>query len=84
MTGDRNLGFFTPAQHAVVEAACERLIPAAEGHPGARALRVADYVDGLLGAFVVDPPRIFAGGPYSGRAGGDASFADFLPLSRLE
>jgi Gluconate 2-dehydrogenase subunit 3 len=84
MTDDRNLGFFTPAQHAVVETACERLIPAAEGHPGARALGVADYIDGLLGAFAVDPPRIFAGGPYSGRAGGEASFADFLPLSRLE
>jgi hypothetical protein len=84
MSDDRSLSFFTPAQYAVIEAACERLIPAADGHPGARQLEVAMYVDGLLGAFAVDPPRIFAGGPYSGRAGGTASFADFLPLSRLE
>ncbi|HZP29536.1 MAG TPA: gluconate 2-dehydrogenase subunit 3 family protein [Acidimicrobiia bacterium] len=84
MAGNGSLHFFSPAQYAVVEAACERLIPAVEGHPGARALGVADYVDGLLGAFAVDPPRIFAGGPFSGRFGGDASFADFMALSRLE
>ena len=75
---------FDPGSYAVVVAACERLIPPHEGHPGATALGVADYVDGLLGAFSFDPPRVFAGGPFSGRFGGDASFADFLPLSRLE
>jgi hypothetical protein len=71
-------------EYGVVEAACERLVPAAGEHPGATALGVADYVDGLLGAFLVDPPRIWAGGPFSGRAGGEASFETFLPLSRLE
>ena len=76
--------FFDPESYATVEAACERLIPAAEGHPGATALGVADYIDGLLGAFAVDPPRIWAGGPFSGRHGGGASFAQFLRLSRLE
>ena len=76
--------FFDPDSYATVESACERLIPAAEGHPGATALGVADYVDGLLGAFAVDPPRIWAGGPFSGRHGGEASFDRFLRLSRLE
>ena len=76
--------WLTADQYAVVEAAAERLIPAHAGHPGARALGVADYVDGLLGAFSSDPPRIWAGGPYSGRAGGDPSFGQFLPLSALE
>jgi hypothetical protein len=76
--------FFDPESYATVEAACERLIPAAEGHPGAAALGVADYIDGLLGAFAVDPPRIWAGGPFSGRQGGEASFGRFLRLSRLE
>jgi hypothetical protein len=75
---------FDPGSFAVVVAACERLIPANEEHPGATALGVADYVDGLLGAFTFDPPRIYAGGPFSGRFGGAASFAEFLPLSRLE
>ncbi len=45
---------------------------------------MADYIDGLLGAFLVDPPRIWAGGPFSGRHGDEAGFGDFLPLGALE
>jgi hypothetical protein len=77
-------GWLDDHEYAVVAAACERLVPGVTGHPGATALGVADYVDGVLGAFLVDPPRIWAGGPFSGRRGGDASFGRFLPLSRLE
>jgi hypothetical protein len=84
MRQGQQLDFFSPAEHAVIEAACERLIPAHDGHPGARALGVADYLDGMLGAFAVDPPRIFAGGPFSGRFGGEAGFGEFLELSRIE
>lgn len=62
----------------VVAAACDRLVP------GAAAAGVADYVDGLLGAFSFDPPRIWAGGPFSGRHGGEDGFSRFLPLGRLE
>jgi hypothetical protein len=76
--------YFDPESYAAVEAACERLIPPVSGHPGATVLGVADYIDGLLGAFAVDPPRIWAGGPFSGRHGGEAEFAVFLRLSRLE
>jgi hypothetical protein len=68
----------------VLEAAVDRLIPAFGTHPGAAALGAVDYIDGLLGAFLVDPPHIFAGGPFSGRHGGDASFAHFIPLRPLE
>jgi gluconate 2-dehydrogenase gamma chain len=74
----------TDAQYRVVEAAVERLIPADEHAVGARAAGVADYVDGLLGAFETDPPRIWAGGPFSGRHGGEAGFDRFLPLGRIE
>jgi hypothetical protein len=70
--------FFTDEEYAVVDAACARLIP------GAHEAAVADYIDGLLGAFAVDRPRIWAGGPFSGRHGGEARFADFIPLSRLD
>lgn len=76
--------WLTPEEHAVVAAAADRLIPPHGAHPGGRALGVADYVDGLLGAFAGDPPRIWAGGPFSGRHGGDASFDRFVELSRLE
>jgi hypothetical protein len=65
-------------QHAVVTAACDRLVP------GSGAAGAADYVDGLLGAFAVDPPRIWAGGPFSGRRGGEDGFSRFLPLGRME
>ena len=76
--------FLSDHEYGVVEAAVDRLIPALDAHPGGAALGVADYVDNLLGAFTVDPPLIFAGGPFSGRFGGEASFANFMPLSRYE
>jgi hypothetical protein len=76
--------YLTEAQLAVLEAACEALIPAVDGHPGAKALGVAHYIDGALGAFSVDPPRIFAGGPFSGRFGGEPGFSTFTGLTRFQ
>jgi hypothetical protein len=76
--------FLTPDEHRTLAAACDRLVPPLGDHPGAAALGVADYIDTLLGAFTSDPPRIWAGGPFSGRAGGAAGFAAFLELSTLE
>jgi hypothetical protein len=76
--------WLTDEEYRVAEAACERLIPATDRGPGARAAGVADYVDRLLGAFTFDPPRIWAGGPTSGRAGGSAGFATFHRLSSLD
>jgi len=84
MGGPRVLRFLTAEEHRTLSAACDRLVPPLDPHPGAAALGVADYVDTLLGAFTFDPPRIWGGGPYSGRAGGAASFDDFLALSPLE
>lgn len=75
--------FFTEEEYRVIEAAVARLIPA-DADPGAREAGVADYIDGFLGAFAFDPPRIWAGGPYSGRFGGNASFASFHRLSALD
>lgn len=77
--------FFSEAERAVVAAAVDRLIPPDDaGCPGAAAAGVPDYIDTFLGAFGFDPPRIFAGGPYSGRWGGDASFDNWLPLGPME
>jgi hypothetical protein len=74
--------WFTDAELAIVAAACERLIPAVEGvGPGATRAGVADYVDRTLGAFTFDPPRIWAGGPFSGRHGGAAAYAEFERLT---
>ena len=76
--------FLSDDEHRTLAAACDRLIPPLDAHPGAAALGVADYIDTLLAAFTVEPPRIWAGGPFSGRAGGDGHFDEFLPLSPLE
>lgn len=75
--------FFSDADYRTVEAICARLIPT-DDSPGATEAGLVDYIDSLLGAFSFDPPRIWAGGPFSGRRGGDAGFADFIALSRLE
>jgi hypothetical protein len=74
--------FFDTEQRAVLAAAVDRLIPPLDAHPGGAALGVVEYIDTLLGAFSFDPPRIFAGGPFSGRAGGEAAFNRFAPLTR--
>jgi hypothetical protein len=78
------LAFLTPHEHAVVARCADLLLPPHGEFPGAGGAGAADYVDQLLGAFAFDPPRIWAGGPFSGRHGGEASFGNFLPLSRVE
>jgi len=83
MPGDE-LRFLSASEYAKVGTAADRFIPPMDGHPGGAAVGVADYIDAMLGAFTFDPPRIWAGGPFSGRAGGAASFDKFFALSRLE
>jgi hypothetical protein len=82
--------FLSEDERRTLDAAAWRLFPLVEG------IAVAAYVEGLLTAFDADPPRILAGGPFSGRtpfpdpATGQAStqfprndFARFLPISRV-
>jgi hypothetical protein len=75
--------FFTDDEYAIVDAACAVLIPT-DGDPGATEARVVDYIDGFLGAFSFDPPRIWAGGPFSGRHGGSNGFAQFHSLTAYD
>jgi Gluconate 2-dehydrogenase subunit 3 len=76
--------WFTEVEHRTLAAALDAVIPADDLSPGAGQAGGADYVDLLLGAFSFHPPRIWAGGPFSGRHGGDASFDDWLELGRIE
>src|SRR5580658_1368367 len=71
-------------EYATLRAACAQMMPSDQGAPGAEEAGVADYIDTFLGAFTFDPPRIWAGGPTSGRHGGEAAFGHFVPLSRLD
>lgn len=68
-------GALNSHQLEVITEATARLIPgpgddpAEAGHPGAREAGVATYISTLLGAMDHDPPLVFAGGPFSNRAG---------------
>jgi hypothetical protein len=76
--------WLTKQEYATLQAACRQMMPSDQGAPGAEEAGVAAYIDGFLGAFSFDPPRIWAGGPSSGRKGGPAGFATFHRLSRLD
>jgi hypothetical protein len=81
----------TSHEAAVVVAATARLVPgptddpAEMGHPGAREANVVRYIDTMLGALGPSPAKVFAGGPYSNRAGGTRDdMARFIPLDAVE
>ena len=76
--------YLTPRQYAILEAVCARLVPADDGAPDGSEMGAVDYIDTLLGAFTFMPPRIWAGGPFSGRFGGQPSFSEFEDLSPAE
>ena len=82
--------FFTAHEADVVREATARIIPGPQddpsetGHPGAREANVVRYIDTMLAAFSFHPPRIFAGGPFSNRAGASRDdMARFLPVPRM-
>jgi Gluconate 2-dehydrogenase subunit 3 len=76
--------WLTDDEYRILSAACDRLIPPTDTFPGAAAAGVPDYIDGFLGAFSFDPPRIWAGGPFSGRHGGEPGFEHFHRLTALD
>jgi Gluconate 2-dehydrogenase subunit 3 len=78
--------WLTQQETRVLEAVVDRLLPGDDATDGSGALEAGavDYIDGLLGAFTVDPPRIWAGGPTSGRFGGEAGYSEFHRLSPLD
>ena len=88
--------FFTGREHATLAAYVDRIIPP-DHDPGAAALGVPRYIETLLTAFDARVPRIYAGGPFSGRTpfpDNDTgtpgrrrpknAFKHFLPLTRLQ
>ena len=76
--------FLSEYEYEVVARCADLMLPPEGEFPGGGGAGTAEFVDRTLGAFDFDPPRIWAGGPFSGRFGGDARFSAFLPLSRLE
>lgn len=79
--------FLTEAELETLRAVVDRFIPGKPEDPddGAVAAGCAEAIDALLGAFRVDPPRIYAGAPFSDRAGSKVNhFERFLSLDSYE
>ncbi len=85
--------FCSAEERNALAAIADYILPP-DATPGGAGLGAVEYVEGLLTAFDVTPPRIWAGGPFSGRqpfANADGtvgtrtpvnSFARWLPLTR--
>jgi hypothetical protein len=79
--------FLEPQELETLRAVVDRFIPGPpdDPDPGALDAGCAEAIDALLGAFRVDPPRIYAGAPFSDRGGHPVNhFAEFLPLDPYE
>ncbi|MGB2693729.1 MAG: gluconate 2-dehydrogenase subunit 3 family protein [Dehalococcoidia bacterium] len=94
--GEHIVTFLNEHERATVQAAAARLLPT-DGAAGSSGLDAVQYIENLLTAFEHDPPTIYAGGPFSGRAPfpdgatgqpsdtfPDDAFVQFLPLSRTK
>lgn len=74
--------WLTDDEIVTLGALCDHLFPGDAEAPSATETGTVGYIDTLLAAFSFEPPRIWAGGPFSGRHGGAAAFESFIPLSR--
>lgn len=77
--------FLTDAELRSLRAVVDRLIPPDDGAVGGAEVGCAEAIDALLSAFSVNPPRIYAGGPWSDRGGSTVNhFKQFIPLDDYE
>lgn len=79
--------FLDDPELATLRAVVDRVVPGPpeDATPGAVQARCAEAIDALLAAFLVSPPRIYAGAPFSDRGGARRNdFEDFLALDRYE
>jgi hypothetical protein len=79
--------FLTAEELETLRAVVARFVPGPpeDPDPGALEAGCAEAIDGLLGAFEFDPPRIYAGGPFSDRGGSEVNhFESFVPLDAYE
>ena len=79
--------FLTEAELHTLRGLVDVFIPGKPLDPdhGALAGGCAEAIDALLGAFGTSPPRIYAGAPFSDRAGSPVNhFEQFLSLDRYE
>lgn len=85
--GEGATGYLDPSELETLRAAVDRFIPGPpeDPDPGAAEAGCAEAIDALLAAFSADPPRIYAGAPFSDRAGHPENhFLEFVPLDSYE
>ncbi|NYI99917.1 hypothetical protein HNR19_000616 [Nocardioides thalensis] len=85
--GDDLPRFLSDADRKLLAAVVDRVVPGPPEDLVAGAVQAGchEAIDALLAAFRSDPPRIFAGGPFSDRGGHPVNqFDDFLPLDAYE
>jgi hypothetical protein len=76
-------GFFSADEARALGALANAVLPPGDGAPGGADLGAVQYVTALCTALDGDRPRILAGGPFSGRAGGTSDFQNFQALDRV-
>lgn len=79
--------FLTASERRLLSAVVDRVVPGQPEDTAVGAVQVGcpEAIDALLAAFTEDPPRIFAGAPWSDRGGSPVNhFRDFLPLDPYE
>lgn len=82
--GPRHL---SASELTLLTAVVDRVVPGPPEDVAVGAVQVGcpAAIDALLAAFATDPPRIFAGAPWSDRGGSSVNhFAEFLPLDAYE
>ena len=78
--GDR---VFTSAELTMLYDLANVIIPP-DDTPGGAELGAIAYIEALVTAYDQNPPQIYAGGPFSDRAGAsDDGFANFIELDRV-
>jgi len=74
--------YFTADERKLLSVFADTIFPPDDSGPGAAELGAVDFIENLLTAFDTSPPRIFVGGPFSGRAPyprSDGSSSSMLP-----
>lgn len=94
--GDSLPRFLSEEERRALGVLADYVLPPDEAGPGGQGVGAVEFIEQLLTAMEHEPPRIFAGGPFSGRqpypspqglpseSFPENQFKNFLPLTRVQ